>query len=92
MRTKLIFYSNGTNQLMTSDFTSVFILLIVFFFDFLNNILVFAYLPELNHFLEDFDNLHQAWSTQKRVTPSYGAILLSPDYKHVSCQKLTADF
>ena len=45
---------------------------------------VFTYLPDLNHFLTDFDILHQEWSAHKRSTPSYGGILLSPDYKHVS--------
>lgn len=45
---------------------------------------VFSYLPDLNHFLTDFDTLYQEWSAHKRSTPSYGGILLSPDYKHVS--------
>lgn len=44
---------------------------------------IFAFLPELQHFLDDFENLYHAWSSQKREIPSYGAILLSPDDKHV---------
>ncbi|KAK7116397.1 hypothetical protein V1264_002085 [Littorina saxatilis] len=44
---------------------------------------IFSYLPSLSHFLPKFDAMYQEWTVYKRSIPSYGGILLSPDYKHV---------